>query len=715
MRLVDALIGLGDVLRISEQVEEAKKHYQKAILVSEQNGLPFGRIRAMVPLLHMERRVRAARQILADADALLDDATQLGDLIYLANIETIRAEALTLLRRDDDALAAAEAAEQYFDGNPVGLAALYIRLGDHFRMREDQELLGHTLQRLFVVLKTVPLSREQSDAFDLQAAWYLLRSELDEARRAAQIALEIAEQAGYQMGVNHARASLAQVQRKTGQLAEALAQRTESIRFFRESPDSKVQLAYALIERAELLIDLGQAESAVGDVVEGMNALETLRCEQTRPQSQAEYRERFAQIYRRSLQAACRMGDAPLFATAFEGLWGRRLAGLVDGPKRFEDIMLEVQLLAQSQLAGKATPETGIGRARRLLGRLASRNFLTEEVVEHTAAGVAALSRPYDFQSAREHLADIPLGTAAMLIAPMPERPGQVACLIVDHEGRSSCSAFGLPEETIASIRALNGFGYACTHQDLEHLSFLIPPDIARVPENVPMLVIPLEELWAIPWAAIPVPGTAGRYLGQRYPLRLCPSLAVAAAVRHRELPGQRRVLAWLSPDVDPGFWDPDEPTRCASAEKMRALICQGAPDQDALVVAHAIPTLVLTHILSLAPGVGLIPPDAMSSNPPGRVALLTCWSAHVPGESPGDPLTVATVLLARGAVTVLATSAELANEPLSGFFSFNVVHNEQEPDWSRALQQAISKWAGTRLFQQRLSSWVPLRVLGAW
>ena len=78
----------------------------------------------------------------------------------------------------------------------------------------------------------------------------------------------------------------------------------------------KTQLSYSLIERAEILIDLKREKEATSDVVESIGALESLRCEQSSPRSQYEYRNRFAQIYRRSLQAACDINSSHLFITA---------------------------------------------------------------------------------------------------------------------------------------------------------------------------------------------------------------------------------------------------------------------------------------------------------------------------------------------------------------------------------------------------------------
>mgnify|MGYP000951658987 CR=1 FL=1 len=721
-RLVDALIGLGDVYRTEEKLDQAESHYRRAIQISNQYNMPFGRIRAMVPLLHLQQGDTASLDILSSTNEILEEAKRLGDKTYVANIEMIRAEAFTRRREFERAMEAAAAAEEQFDGNTVGLVGLYIRLADQFRMREDEELLHNTLDRLFDILREAPLTRERSDALDIKAAWHIMRGEFEDAANSAAEAIEIARSANYQFGVIYARTTLSQVYRKNGDLEEALRQRNLNIDFFRSANVLKTQLSYALIERAEILIDLEREEEALSDVIESIDALEFLRCEQSSPQSQHEYRSRFGQIYRRSLQVACDINNPHLFITAFEGLWGRRLAGLVESPASINDDALSMaQILARSQLAENEEGDSGTTLMRRLLGHLTTRNSSPEKLDEESAADLASLSHPYSIQSAKAHLAEIPSGTAALFLAPVPERPELVAHLIIDHTGSSICSVVELPDETVHAIAALHEDDYYLTQQDLSRFSRIIPSEILKLPPGTPILLIPLEELWPIPWPAIPLRDDAEEYFGQRYPLKLCPSLSVATAVRRRSLPAERHVRTWISRDVCEDFWPRKGEGMCHSTEEIIDALTKGTSDQDVVVIAHGVPAEGITHALTLVPKNKKFPPvpftpfEAMIGTPPGRVGLLTCWSAHTPIDSSGDPLNVATVMLARGANSVLATSAELANDSLSGLFAGNVVHNVSESDWGRSLQSVISEFSHTEPFQEDLSRWFPLRVLGAW
>jgi hypothetical protein len=51
-----------------------------------------------------------------------------------------------------------------------------------------------------------------------------------------------------------------------------------------------------------------------------------------------------------------------------------------------------------------------------------------------------------------------------------------------------------------------------------------------------------------------------------------------------------------------------------------------------------------------------LTPAEMYASTPPKSLALLACWGARDPGQSSGDPLTLATIALARGSRQILVT-----------------------------------------------------------
>jgi tetratricopeptide (TPR) repeat protein len=715
MALVDALIGRGDVARRRDLVGAAEALYKEAYEHATDNGLDFGRLRALIPWAVLQRRSRATSHLLPMLNLCDELAAQVGDEVYAGNTCIIRAEVLALERDFPGALAAADKAAEHHQGHPAALASLYVRLADTFRMQEDLVGLRRAVVGLLSALRTTRLPVERVDALDLLASLRMAQRQIESARVAAIGAVSQADAADYPRGAAYARMTLSQIERLAGNFNAALQHRRAAASFFSGRQDGQGSLAYCLIEAAELLILLDRPAEAAANVVEALEALEGLRYSQQHPSAQQEYRERFAQIYRRGIRLACHIEDPLLFVTVFEGLWGRRLIGLANGNglRLDQDAVLFSHLLAQTRLAGTSTPESGHDRTIRLVGRTALTGSLPGMLDDAAGAAIAGLATPYDPQSARAHLEGIPLGTAALLLAPLPERPDRFVSLLVDESGRTSCGEYSVPEST----RALLAEGPLLTEAkgiaDLAPLSALLPEEISRIRPGTPLLIVPLEEFWPVPWTAIPV--TAAHVLGQLHPIRICPSLSLAAVSRARTIPQRRRMRTWIGPDVRAHHLKDLPAAMYASSSEVVQDLCQGTPEQDVIVVAHGVPIHGSGHVLRLSDSDLVTPYSVMDAHAAGRVALITCWSAHAPGEQAGDPLNVATILLARGASSVLATSAELGDDVLSAFFVQSLLNKPDCPDWSNTLRDTIQLTLGSDDFRGRLNRWAPLRVLGAW
>lgn len=713
--LIDALIGLGDVERMREHTEVAAGLYEQADGLAQAHGLLFGRLRAMMPWLMLQHRARATGELSPSIEWCEQTARKLDDTIYLANFQIVRAEVLSAIGDIPGALAAAETAAKLFGDHPVALPGLYVRLADSFRMAGDRAGMRRTVLRLLGLLRRVDQPVAKSDALDLLATGRMADGQWDSGRVAAKAAIKVAESCDYARGAAYANITLSQIERKAGNTDEALAARRVAADFFAGRDDSLGSRAYCLVESAELLNQLGRPDEAAMDARGALTALETLRCQQSRPAFQHEYRTRFAQVYRRSLQLACEMGDPVLFVTVFEGLWGRRLAGLNAGenPVFGDDAVLQAHVLAQAKLAGSATVEKGRQRVQRMLGRTAFTSALPGMIEDATGSAVASLSAPYDPELAKSHLEGIPSGTAALLLAPVPERPTRFFALIVDTDGYAVCGEFEMPEQ----VRAiLDGWRFAPLLDSIEGLApltALLPPELSQIPVGTPLLLIPLEEFWPLPWTAIPF--GEGAALGVRHPLRICPSLALAAAARTQSHPENRVTYRWIGPEVNAHDLAGVPGTECRSAAEVLTRLTQGKPTDDVIVVAHGIPVDGVGHFLNLGDGSTLSPLQAMSARPPGRVALVSCWGAYVPDEQSGDPLTVATILQARGAACVLATSAELSDDPPCSYFVNTLFNDETTDDWSVALYNAVRANIGFSAFRDDLRRWAPLRVIGAW
>lgn len=713
--LIDALIGLGDVERTRDNTEAAAALYRRADELAQAQGLLFGRVRAMMPWLILQHRARATEELLPAIEWCEQAARELDDPLYLANFQIVRAEVLSAIGDTAGALAAAEIAAGLFGDHPVALPGLYVRLADSFRMAGDRAGMRRAVLRLLGLLRRVNQPVAKSDALDLLATGRMADRQWDSGRIAAKAAIKVAEGCDYGRGIAYANITLSQIERKAGNIDEALVARRVAADFFAGRDDSLGSLAYCLVESAELLNQLGRSDEAAMDARRALTALETLRCQQSRPTFQHEYRTRFAQVYRRSLQLACEMGDPILFVTVFEGLWGRRLAGLSAGPgPAFEDdAVMKAHVFAQATLAGSATAETGRQRAQRMLGRTAFTSALPGMVEDATGSAIASLSTPYDPELAKSHLEGIPSGTAALLLAPMPERPTRFFALIVDTDGYAACGEFEMPEQVRRILDDWRSAPLLDAIEDLAPLTALLPSELAQIPVGTPLLLIPLEEFWPLPWTAIPF--GEGTVLGARHPLRICPSLALAEIARSQDHPENHVTYQWIGPEVNAHDLAGLPSTECGSAAEVLNRLTQGELTNDVIVVAHGIPVDGIGHFLNLGDGLTLSPLQAMRATPPGRVALISCWGAYVPGEQSGDPLTVATILQARGASCVLATSAELSDDLPCSYFVNTLLNDESTDDWSVALFNAVRNNHDFPEFRDNLRRWAPLRVIGAW
>lgn len=713
--LVDALVGLGDVERTRDNTGAASDMYDEAERVARENGMDLGRLRALVPWLFLQRRGRSAEELMHVVDLCEELARGLDDAMYLANTYLVRAEILTANGDLAGAVEATDRAAELFGDHPVALPGLYVRLADAFRMAEDPDGLRRSVLKALETLRRVDQPTERAAALDLLATGRLLAGQWDSARVAAAASAAVAHQVGDGRGVAYANMTLSQIERKAHNLEAALDAREAATRYFDGREDSLGSLAYCLTEKSEVLEALGRRDDAAADVRGALTALESLRCVQSRPSAQQEYRRRFAQIYRRGLRMACRMRDPVLFVSVFEGLWGRRLVGLTTGagPQLGDDAILRTHLLAQAKTADNSLAEADGSPTQRLLGRTALRSALPGMIEDGTGTAIASLSTPYDHALAKTHLDGVPPGTAALLLAPVPERPLRYFALLVDADGEACCDEYAMPEEVRSALNDWRSQPLLDHLDSLGPLTNLLPEQLDRLPEGTPLLIVPLEELWPLPWAAIPLGN--GDVMGARFPLRICPSLALAAAMRERPTGWPRETRKWVGPNVQAQLLDGVSGERCESASAALAMLLDGQLGQDLIIVAHGVPLQALGHFLDLGEGLLLTPFEAMRAKPGGRVALISCWSAFVPEEQSGDPLTVATILQARGAASVLATSDELSDDPIGAHFVDSLLEAGQTMDWSHALRATILANIGFPEFRGRLRRWAPIRVLGAW
>jgi hypothetical protein len=134
------------------------------------------------------------------------------------------------------------------------------------------------------------------------------------------------------------------------------------------------------------------------------------------------------------------------------------------------------------------------------------------------------------------------------------------------------------------------------------------------------------------------------------------------------------------------------------------------------VLFAHGRPAEGIGHYLQLGEDEHLTPTDLIEARTPPLLALISCWGARAPRARPGDPLTLATLALVRGSACVLATTSELADDPVASAFVNDALYSMRERPAGEALRDAtrrlLSRQAGRDV---SLWAWAPLVALGTW
>jgi hypothetical protein len=251
-------------------------------------------------------------------------------------------------------------------------------------------------------------------------------------------------------------------------------------------------------------------------------------------------------------------------------------------------------------------------------------------------------------------------------------------------------------------------------------LAALLPEEaIEGLADDAPLLIVPLGRLWALPWPAVPV-GEA--FLGERFTLAVAPSLTLADHVRKSgELPRARTVGQWRSPQIEYheliAFTDDARVTleNFGSADTALAAVTSGREHDLIVIAGHGRPVPGIVHYLELAPRVLLTPAALLDARTPDQLVLAACWGAHAPGAADSDPLTLATIALTRGSRAVLATTSELADDPLASRFLNGVLYRLPAAPMPVAVREMTRRFlADPRQRDGYLSRWAPLITVGA-
>lgn len=721
--VVESLTGLADVARHRDEIAEAEVLYLQAIGLADSIDFSFGSMRARLPLAYLIRRSGSAEQMLTIATECEESAIRLEDRGYVGNALVAQGEALDLLRRTADSITVLSRAVEIFEsvGSAVGVAGAGLRLLDVHRRKEDTPAILALAPRVVAATSESQQFQESVDVYDVLAYAHVKCGDFADAHVSCQEGIQLAGDR-YPRAVAHLRMTDGRALRRMGRSRSAVETLLLAHEYFAGRAEDLGMVAYCLGELALCAEDLDECGEAVELQLRAMEAIEGMRSRQERPRWQQEYRDRFDTVYRAALTTTVRCHDPIAFAAVFESLWGRRLSGVTQGAQLDpnQDPVLIAQLLARNDRARWATPATDRKeRLRRTLGRVALSGALPERYADATDPALAASYRPLLRDEAGSLLEGVTPEAALLLITEVPGRRGQIAWLSRAPYGEFRVGQRDLTDAELRSIDQWSGRWPVDANADqVAGLAELLPAELRELAESSVLHVVPLERLWSLPWSALPVGPT---FLGAQVELLISPSLALARTGAGRlgpAIPANSRVVACIGPQVSvhdlAGLGRAASNARSVDAgdRAIRALV---HGDADAVVVvAHGRPIDGLGHYLELGAAAVLTPIEMFSAAPPPSLALLCCWGARVFGVSTGDPLTLATIAMARGSRQILTTVSELGDSATAAEVVNDILSEGVRSSWSRSLRWALNRHA-EELIEEPLVDWAALITLGGW
>lgn len=712
--IVDSLVALGDLARQEDEPAKAIVLLDEARKTAAAGGYRFGYMRATLSLGYVTVQTGSADDALLLFDEAEELAADLDDRVLRGGALVGKGEAHDRAGRLDDAITALDDAVALFDsiGSAGGVVNARLQLGDIYRRQHRNTEARTAFQSAFDLAERHGPWVAAVNALDGLGEIDLSDGDIGGALDHYRDAYERCVARDYPRGIGHAANGLGRVMYATGDLFAAIHMHTQARDAFRLVDDHLSQ-ASALTGIADAHEAAANLEGAMNARLDAVEQIEVVRAAQDRHRPQQEFVERFRAKYRAALETAHKAQDVSGFVSVFEGLSGRRLAGLL-GDVAVETPVLEAQMLAFAQTRNGHAETDRARKIARLLGRTALRAHLPSLVSDGIDDVAAALYIGFDRTSA-PGLVDA-LG-ASTLFAPtlLPGTTDQMIALCHQRGGPPAIHRWTLPQPTAALVSDLasKGLDPWAALADVEPLVQLLPPDWEPPPGD--LLIVPLEELWAVPWPA--VTRRDGRLLGETHPLVVAPSMTLAASPATRPS-GRAKIAMWRSRqvavvDIQAFTGNPPvELTVIAEPAAAKTQLLVG--DCDLLViVAHGRPSPGIRHVLDLDDDVFVTPVDLMTAKVPARVALISCWGAHTPAPPGGEPLTLATLAAARGA-EVLATTSELADDRLANRFINNILHDAAANDFPDAVHNAtIDYLADPARRAGLLSRWAPIVTVG--
>jgi tetratricopeptide (TPR) repeat protein len=756
---VHAHTGLGDIGLAANDGETAAQEYEAALAAALADHYRFGQLKPLVGLGYVTLMFHSAGTAIDRFREAARLAREVGDPLFVSNALLGVAECE---ERSGDLESAAAHAREAYDamagtGSPLGVGNAAQRLG----------AMLHRLRRTAEARQWYERAR---DAFEqagnpmgltntLSGLGDVLMDEdgdFDAAERAYAAALDVARQAELSLSAAHALQDLARISRARGDWAAAVTGFERSLAAYIEVGDL-LGMTNALDKLAEAHDRLGQEGEALATRMRAVFEIEEYRATHSDDRSQAEYQRRFRRVYSQALNASVDAGSAASFAVVADCLAGRRLAGLFAETARasatgelslLQEMITHADQRLVSHRRARRTPAPGPrdpspeARRRRLiqlLGAVGVRHGLADRAEASLDDLLAAVYLP-PADEGDALLAALPANCHVLqiLIDPAADGRDRACWLWRDPAGTVQLGATELDSDLTGLIATLQGDSDERAElliRDLRPLSALLPEGLratlAAGPR--PTIIIPVGELWPIPWGAVPVtapdpgapdPDSAVTVLGELAPYVVCPSLTVQRRLAERGAPppvsAPGTASLWRSPQVRahefPSFlasprW---RVTQLPSAGDAKRHLTDSGSDDAIVITGHGRPVPGLGHYLELDAGQWLLPVDLIGAKPPLRLLMVACWGGAIPDRSPSDPLSLATLALAARTAELAATVGELADSPPASDFVERILANLATMPLPGAVH-AATRWflSDEHDRAERVHHWAPLVPFG--
>ncbi|WP_069769432.1 tetratricopeptide repeat protein [Streptomyces sp. LUP30] len=740
---VNARVGLGDVAFAVGDIESAAREYEAALEIANTDGYRFGRLRALVHLGHVTLMAHSAGTARTRFEEASELANALGDPLYAANCALGISECAERLDNLEASVAHALRAYAMFTEvrSPIGEGNAALRAAVVLHRLKRRPEAGTWYKRAHEAYTAAGNPMGLTNALSGLGDVHLDAYEIDDAERRYQESLNAAESAGLRLSRAHALQDLARVSRARADWKDAVVRFRTALAAYRDLDDI-LGVSKAYHRLAEAYEELGRGDDVLSACMDALVAVEEYRATHSDDRSQREYRDRFRGVYAGALDAATRHGSPAAFAVAADCLAGRRLAGLFEEAARATTASAELNLLqellvrADQRLIGHrrgAAGRTSDGEAPsarrerivRLLGAVGVRHGLVPQAEASLEDLLATVYLPPRDEG--DALLDaLPRGchTVQTLLDPRDRR--LLRWLWREPDGTCHLGVTELADSTVEMLELLGGDGDERADlrlDDLASLRDMIPAPVDEMltgQSGARLVLIPVGELWLVPWGAVPL--SDGRVLGEGAAYVLCPSLTVQRQLAARGKPstpaGARQVDLWRSPFVrhhrlsafqNDSHWDV---TVLSTPAQAKQRLRSGG--QAMVVAGHGRPTPGLGHYLELDQDEWLLPVDLVGARSPDLLVFIACWAGAIPGHGPTDPLSLATLALAAGSSEIMATVGELADSVPASLYVERVLDTTTGaalPDALLAATRWMLSQEGAR--SERVHHWAPVVPLG--